>query len=363
MGHSKKNIRTFQLNPIHSADGQSEQLSMRQFFFSVDTSLRLTSLDLKLGNLLASKISDALGTPYYEVLPRIGHNGEDSIEEAIRSGETKICRGFRFNCFYGGADADICIETKKDEAANVTGAFVTVRLYPFCEHFKEVERCRHFAAAGKNSNMLSHSIRNPLHTIKGTLFYLQQKYGDQAEVPDLTNLAFDEIAKIDNLVTRLLGDSGTELTPREADINAVLKEIEPFIALQANASNVDFMTMYGEVPPVLVDPFYIEQALCNVLRNALEAMPQGGNLIVETSSGEDSGRKCALVKVVDTGCGMSRKQIQSLLSEKKHDRGRGNGLQITLDIFRRHDGHVAIMSQKGVGTTVRLSVPGITKEG
>jgi len=333
------------------------QNSTRHWFFTVDKSLRLTSLDTRLGNLLGERLPEALGAPYYEFLPRIGHGDVDLIADALGSGEPEVLREFHCNCFHGGTDADICIQIQKDDAANVTGALVMARLHPLCEHFNGLESCRQIVEINKTSTMLGHGIKNPLHTIKGVLFLLQLRCGEQEEVVQLANLASGEIARIDGLITRFLGASRCELVLHEEDINSILKELEAFINLQAVTSNVDFMTEYGEVPPVLVDHFYIEQALYNVFRNALEAMPQGGTLIVETSSGEYSGRKCALVEVTDTGRGMSKRQIHALLSGQKQGGGRGNGLPITLDIVRRHGGQMTIKSKMGVGTTVCLSVP------
>jgi len=324
--------------------------------------LRLTSVDARLRNLLATNHSEVIGTPYYEILPRISRQKTDWIEEAIRSGKS-ICRRFRLCCFFGGFDADICIETVKDGEANVTGALVMVSPYPFCEFFNEVERNQHLVDVGKTSRILGHGMRNRLHTIKGSLLYLEKKYGEEAEVSEMVNLAFDEIAQIDDLISRLLESPTPELTRNDTDINVVLQEMEPFIALQASACNVVFSTSYGDAPPAPIDPFYLELALYNVFRNSLEAMPKGGALTVETCSVERSGKQYASVKISDTGCGMSRKQVQALLSGQNSKRRRGNGLLITRDILRSHDGYVSIKSEEGIGATVQLSIPVAMREG
>jgi len=111
----------------------------------------------------------------------------------------------------------------------------------------------------------------------------------------------------------------------------------------------------GELPTVLADRGQVQQALFNVLKNALEAMDRGGDLTIRARSEDD----WVVLEVSDTGVGIPAEKLTRVFDAyytTKSD-GSGLGLLIVLRILRAHGGRVDLASQPGKGTTVTLRFP------
>ena len=130
---------------------------------------------------------------------------------------------------------------------------------------------------------------------------------------------------------------------------------------QARGVTVEVETRLGRVPEVLGDAAELREALTNLLFNAVDAMPDGGRIVVETST---EGREVVLA-VRDTGVGMSeavRSRCFEPFFTTKGARGTGLGLSMVYGVVQRHDGHVDVASAPARGTTftLRFPVPGAT---
>jgi signal transduction histidine kinase len=106
----------------------------------------------------------------------------------------------------------------------------------------------------------------------------------------------------------------------------------------------------------MVNTFQIEQAILNVINNALEAMHSDGQLTVKTRQEKRSGTDFIVIEIGDTGPGMAQNIIDRLSLSPK-DSGRGFGLFITREILQYYGGHLEIKSIKGQGSTVLLYLP------
>lgn len=110
----------------------------------------------------------------------------------------------------------------------------------------------------------------------------------------------------------------------------------------------------------MVDAIHLEQAILNVLNNAMEAMQRGGKLVVRICSENHEGTVFSVIEVADTGKGIKEKEMKSLeIPLNNNSRGRGFGLFITREIMHFYGGHIEIKSRKGAGTTVRLLLPAL----
>ena len=134
--------------------------------------------------------------------------------------------------------------------------------------------------------MLSHGVRNPLNAIKGAVVYLKNRYHDEKELLEFTEIMEDEISRLDLFITRFLSSSFLDMEMDRSDINKLLSKIESYITLQAKAAHVRLDFRYGQVAPLRLNCFHVEQAVLNVLNNAISVMPQGGDIVVESTAGE-----------------------------------------------------------------------------
>lgn len=216
---------------------------------------------------------------------------------------------------------------------------------------------------GKVVVTLASGVKNPLNAIKGAFFYLGRKYAGDSTIADFSKMVEEEIARLDDFITSFLNTSAWTQNLFEADLNEIIKKLEAFVKLQAGASDIHCLYMYGDVPHVLINTMEIQQAILNILTNSIEAMPNGGDISVKTMRETINGKDFAVIEVSDAGKGISKAQVDRLLSIPHYREGRGFGLYITRYLMRRHGGDLQITSQRGMGTTVRLLLPAIARGG
>src|SRR2546429_8446866 len=123
----------------------------------------------------------------------------------------------------------------------------------------------------------------------------------------------------------------------------------------------DFET---DLPPIVGNDSELREALTNLVLNSVDAMPEGGKLLVRTRSGrnnaEAGGASHAILEITDTGIGMdeeTRRRCLEPFFSTKGQRGTGLGLAMVYGVVERHEGKIEIDSELGKGTTVRLIFP------
>ena len=233
------------------------------------------------------------------------------------------------------------------------------------EHALHTEK---MASIGKMAAVLAHEINNPL---SGILTYakLLHKWIDSndggknhhRDICDSLDLIASESRRCGDLVKNLLTFSRTtpiNLQPTNLNqvIDRALRLIQHQLDLGAIQVQPDLDT---ELPLVICDGAQIEQVLLALMMNALDAMPQGGNLWVTTKlSREDN-----VVRIVvrDDGCGIPPEILPRLfepfLTTKETGRGVGLGLAISRSILERHNGDIEVQSEVGRGTTFTVTLP------
>ncbi len=213
---------------------------------------------------------------------------------------------------------------------------------------------------GELAGNLAHELKNPLSTLKLNLQLLQE---DLAQAPGLEpsknrlitlRKEADRLAQtLDNFL-RFAGRM--ELQPASVRLNAVVQDLIDFFLPQASAHRVRLMASFApEDPVVRLDVNLFKQALLNLLINGVQAMPDGGDLIVRAQViGEQ-----AILDVADTGLGISPQHqgriFEAYFTTKKG--GTGLGLATTRRIVEEHGGQIAATSEPGRGTNFRLEVP------
>lgn len=118
-----------------------------------------------------------------------------------------------------------------------------------------------------------------------------------------------------------------------------------------------------DLPPLMGVPSEIRQAIVNLILNAVDAMPEGGKLVVRTYRHDKGGRAWAVVEVSDTGIGMEEETKHRAIEPfftTKGEKGTGLGLSVVYGTVQRHEGYMEIDSELGKGTTVRLFFPSRT---
>ncbi|MBI2937346.1 MAG: PAS domain S-box protein [Thaumarchaeota archaeon] len=208
------------------------------------------------------------------------------------------------------------------------------------------------AAVSQMAKSIGHDVRNPLSSMKAAAYILKNENLSEKgrEMLEIINL---NIATTGRIIKGFLQFTvEPKLYFREADINALLKEI---LAQTVMPSNIKVLTSFGDIPKAEIDAEQLERALFNLIQNAVQAMPQGGELMVAT---ETSG-KSVHIEISDTGVGIPEENLEKIFSPfftTKTD-GTGLGLSSTKKIVEGHGGAIRIDSKKRKGTTITVELP------
>jgi PAS domain S-box-containing protein len=211
------------------------------------------------------------------------------------------------------------------------------------------------ATVGELAVSIAHEIRNPLTTLKG---FLQLLPGTPVEAHgQYVTIMLDELTRIEIILHELLllaRPQKTEYAP--VDVAGVVRQAIALLEPQAVHQGVRVMThLSPATPPVWGLPYRMEQALVNVFKNGIEAMPDGGRLAIRLwASGGHVWVSCT-----DEGVGMPKERI-SKLGEPVYsikEKGTGLGLVVTYKIVEMHRGRIHVDSTPGRGTTVTIGFP------
>jgi len=213
------------------------------------------------------------------------------------------------------------------------------------------------AAIGELAAMVGHDLRNPLTGIMGAAYYLKTKHSVElgAKGTEMLETMENSINYANKIVNDLLEYSRdlklelTETTPK--------KLLKTTLSLIEVPDKIKIVDATENKPTVKVDAEKMRRVLVNIIKNAFDAMPEGGTLTVE--SREVKGKLEITFK--DTGIGMSEETLSKLEGDvplfTTKAKGMGFGLPICRRIAEAHSGRIYVKSKIGKGTTVTLTVP------
>lgn len=215
---------------------------------------------------------------------------------------------------------------------------------------------------------LAHEVKNPLGGIKGAAQLLERELPPDSELREYTRVMLKESDRIDKIIRQLL-DFSSPRRPRSqsANLHMVLGDIILLQREAASSQDVYVSSIFDpSIPPILGDEALLTQLFLNLVRNALEAMPEGGKLTItsrvdaEYLLARDEGKsRMVAVEIRDTGVGMSPDDLTKVgtpfFTTKMY--GTGLGLAICQKIVAEHRGLLKIRSKVGSGTTIRVLLP------
>jgi len=208
---------------------------------------------------------------------------------------------------------------------------------------------------------LAHELKNPLGALNLNLQLLQEELEADSPLPPESRrrlaLIMKECRRLEDVLAGFLRYAMRRPLERvEVSLNELVDDVLTFLKPEIRSAGVETVTDFDEaLPPLNLDPSLMKQALMNVVINALEAMPGGGELRVRTGA----SRSSAFLVVSDTGEGMPPEVaphvFEAYFSTKKG--GTGLGLAVTERIIEKHGGTVTIENQPGRGAAVTISLP------
>jgi signal transduction histidine kinase len=227
-------------------------------------------------------------------------------------------------------------------------------------HEKQIQQAGKLASIGELASGIAHEIRNPLAGIGAAVEVLSEENNLNGQRAEIVGEVRRQITRLNTTLHDLL-DFARQREPEIAPCS-VGDLIKPMLALVRPDAQKYHITIVeecaGELPPILADSSQVQQALLNVLLNAVQAMPDGGTLTLRTAPVDNTVR----IAISDTGVGISPDNLRKIFSPfftTKH-RGTGLGLAITRSIMEKHGGTITVESESGRGTTFTLQFAACT---
>lgn len=227
---------------------------------------------------------------------------------------------------------------------------------------EQLIRSERLATVGELAAGLAHDLRNPLAGVSGALHVLASQLPDADPRQALLTEVQSQVARMNKTLTDLLWHARPP-TPQYLclDVNEVMEQILWFLPMASETGIEVVRRLQPGLPSLRLDPNLVHQALLNILVNARQAMPNGGQLSVATRHRQNLMGEGEVVElsISDTGPGIleeNRSRIfQPFFTTKAQ--GTGLGLAIAARIIEQHGGSIAVESEVGKGTTFRIVFP------
>ena len=299
----------------------------------------------------------------------------------LQKGIDRICSG----------DLEYKVEiTDPDIASDLANSFNSMArslrrsLSELKETYAELAEKEKLAAVGEMTAGIAHEIKNPLGVILGSAQVVLDRERPWAMRERAARFIIDEVERLNDTLKAFLSFARpASPTFKETDIIRLLEEALSATEERYQAEGYIFIRDYQEdILPIEADPHQIRQVFWNICLNAIQAMPEGGDIIIRVRMdnakillGEEkekmsignpfaAPREWLMVSVEDKGCGISDERMEKVMDPfvSFRDDGIGLGLSIVSQIIKLHRGYVNVKSVEGEGTTFNLLFPCILKE-
>ena len=261
----------------------------------------------------------------------------------------------------GNLEQQVAIQSR-DEIGRLAGVFnqMAGALKTSIEKQLATERR---AAWGDAARWVVHEIKNPLFPIRLSIENLQRAYqgkGNQSQGFDeifvqCTDIAIEEVERLQRLVDEF--NQFARMPPPKPELSDLNQVVQNVVNLYAKSGeNIQIEeNLDPDLPPLALDTGQITQALGNLIKNAIEAMPDGGTLNVSTELVNEAKIR---IQIQDTGIGMSPEVLAQIFEPyyTTKDTGTGLGMAIVQRIVTDHDGEIFVESEEGLSTTVWIEL-------
>lgn len=221
----------------------------------------------------------------------------------------------------------------------------------------KTQRIEKLATVGNLAAGIAHEIRNPLSSIKGYVTYFGSLFEDNSENKQAANLMAEEVDRVNRVISELLEFARpSDLKFKKIIVRDLIDHSIRIVTHEAETAGIHITkNIKPDLPDLKADPDRLTQVLLNLYLNAIQAMAEGGNLIVQAEKKGSS----IIMNVSDTGAGIPVENLNHIFDPyfTTKNKGTGLGLAITHKIIENHNGFIQVESIENHGTTISLSLP------
>ncbi len=321
--------------------------------------------------------TEAMGNPLPEVVRVIDgktrKSGANPVENVLGSGaviglahHSALISRDGIQRSIEGSGAPIC-----DSSGAITGVVLVIRdVTAKRRQEEELRKIQNLESVGVLAGGIAHDFNNILTGILGSISLAKMSVDTEHEIYPILTEAEDETCRARDLTQQLLTFSkGGAPIRKVTSISELLRTTATF-ALRGSKSRCEF-SLPEDLWPAVVDEGQVCQVISNLVINADQAMPQGGIILVSAANvnvEEAQGLPIRpgmyiRISVVDQGSGIPREHLSHIFNPyfSTKETGHGLGLATTHSIVRKHDGHIRVESEPGVGTTFQVYFPALER--
>jgi signal transduction histidine kinase len=227
------------------------------------------------------------------------------------------------------------------------------------DQLRHADRLR---TVGTLASGIAHELGTPLNVIAMRAKMLATGEVPAEEAPASAKIIVAQTDRVTKIVRQLLDFARRRVPNRaETDVGELAEKTAMLLEGLAKKARVEVKVKQDEEVRAKVDAMQIEQAITNLVINAVHAMPEGGTVTVTAKNVESRERKCALLEIADTGTGIPKESLERIFepffTTKAVGDGTGLGLSVTHGIIQDHEGWMDVESEVGKGTTFKLYLP------
>lgn len=239
-------------------------------------------------------------------------------------------------------------------------------------HLEQIQRAAKLASLGEIISGIAHEIKNPLTGISCAVQIIQSEMRESDPNREITVEILDQIRRLDRIVKDLLNYARPKpLSFIPYNMQDIMEKSLLFVYPEASRQNVTISTSVAEdIPDVMMDPDQMQQVFLNLMINAVQAMPSGGNLVIsicvadrreiwENKKNSIESDRILVVSFEDTGGGIEKEHMENIFDPffTRKTKGTGLGLSISQRIVQEHGGDIVVRSEVGRGSTFSVLLP------
>jgi PAS domain S-box-containing protein len=347
---------------LHDLDGQIVDVNhaaVAQSGFSKEELVGMTVFDLIAGDMPRDEITDQWRSwaPGEAVIIEGRHRRNDGTDHPVEINTGKVVIGAR----------ELMLAIVRDISERLRAEEERAKLEQQLRHAQKME------AVGRLAGGMAHDFNNVLCSIVGHADLALLPGRDERARRESVNAIRLAAERASTLTQQLLAFSRRQLSePKVLDLGEITTSLQPMLA-RLLGEDVVLRTLQADTSCcVRVDPSLMEQVLLNLAINARDAMPSGGQLVVETAAvdldasycaghADASPGPCVMLAVSDTGSGMDEdtraKIFEPFFTTKEHGKGTGLGLATVYGIVQQAGGRIEVYSEPGQGTSFKIYLP------
>lgn len=338
--------------------------NLQEIVFETDEKGHIIFLNQAWKQMTGYDIDECLGTmynQYFDQEERVIQHLSSVIKEHKDSGRIELQLLHKEGKKVWG---DVHYKLYFDEQHQFTGGIGTVADITKQKLAKlELERsnqqvqmqAQKLAVAGQIAAGIAHEVRNPLTSVNGFLQLMKTQYPERT---DYFDIIFSEIKRIDFVLSELLVLAKPQSVHfQEVQLHGLLEQVITLLKTNAVLANIDLKQPFKkqDAGAILADANQMKQLFINLIKNAIEAMPEGGSIYISTEKVMNEWK----ITIQDEGKGMSEEDIQKIYDPffSTKTEGTGLGLTICAAILKDHHGRMDVVSELGKGTAFHIYLP------